>query len=75
MSALPAGSLQAFIGALVFVMTGFGLGWVNAAADYSRYLPRSASSRGVVGWTAFGGSLARWCCWCSGCCSPAPSRR
>ena len=22
-----------------FVMTGFGLGWVNAAADYSRYLP------------------------------------
>jgi len=43
---------------LVFVMTGFGLGWVNSAADYSRYLPRSSSSRGVVGWTTFGGSLA-----------------
>jgi purine-cytosine permease-like protein len=39
-------------------MTGFGLGWVNAAADYSRYLPRSASSRGVVFWTAFGGAIA-----------------
>ena len=39
-------------------MTGFGLGWVNAAADYSRYLPRTASSRGVVGWTTFGGALA-----------------
>ncbi len=56
-SSLPSGSLQAFVGALVFVMTGFGLGWVNAAADYSRYLPRSASGRGVAGWTAFGGSL------------------
>ena len=35
---------QAFIGALVLVMTGFGFGWVNAAADYSRYLPRAAST-------------------------------
>jgi purine-cytosine permease-like protein len=57
-SALPGGSAQAVIGALVFLMTGFGLGWVNAAADYSRYLPRRASSRGVVGWTTFGGSVA-----------------
>ena len=57
-SALPAGSTQAVIGALVFFMTGFGLGWVNAAADYSRYLPRSASSAGVVGWTTFGSALA-----------------
>ncbi|MFJ4522004.1 purine-cytosine permease family protein [Streptomyces sp. NPDC088810] len=56
--ALPAGSAQEFIGALVFMMTGFGLGWVNAAADYSRYLPRGSSSRGVIGWTAFGASLA-----------------
>ena len=39
-------------------MTGFGLGWVNVAADYSRYLPRTASSRGVVGWTTFGASVA-----------------
>ncbi|MEU9399944.1 cytosine permease [Streptomyces sp. NPDC048242] len=57
-SAIPAGSAQQFIGALVFVMTGFGLGWVNAAADYSRYLPRDSSSRGVIGWTAFGASAA-----------------
>jgi NCS1 family nucleobase:cation symporter-1 len=57
-SALPSGSGQELIGALVFLMTGFGLGWVNAAADYSRYLPRTASSRGVVGWTTFGSSLA-----------------
>jgi NCS1 family nucleobase:cation symporter-1 len=57
-SALPSGSSQAVIGALVFLMTGFGLGWVNVAADYSRYLPRSSSSRGVVGWTTFGSSVA-----------------
>ncbi|MFF3937068.1 purine-cytosine permease family protein [Streptomyces phaeofaciens] len=57
-SAIPAGSAQEFIGALVFMMTGFGLGWVNAAADYSRYLPRSSSGRGVIGWTTFGASAA-----------------
>lgn len=56
--ALGAGSLAAVIGALVFMMTGFGLGWVNAGADYSRYLPRNASGRGVVGWTTFGAAVA-----------------
>ena len=55
---LPAGTVPSVIGALVFVMTGFGLGWVNAAADYSRYLPRSTRSSAVVGWTTFGGSIA-----------------
>jgi purine-cytosine permease-like protein len=39
-------------------MAGLGIGWVNAAADYSRYLPRSSSSRAVVGWTVFGASVA-----------------
>src|SRR3954451_5008520 len=57
-SSMPSGSTAAFIGALVLAMTGYGFGWVNAAADYSRYLPRSASTRGVVGWTTFGGALA-----------------
>ena len=57
-SALPAADLPALIGGFVFIMTGFGLGWVNAAADYSRYLPRNASSSGVVGWTTFGASIA-----------------
>ncbi|HEY7047767.1 MAG TPA: cytosine permease [Jatrophihabitantaceae bacterium] len=56
-SALPSGSTQDVVGALVFVMTGFGLGWVNAAADYSRYLPRRSSGAGVVGWTTFGAAL------------------
>ena len=56
-SAIPGGSIEAFLGALIFGITGIGLGWVNSAADYSRYLPRSASSRGVIGWTVFGASI------------------
>ncbi|MEO6532364.1 MAG: cytosine permease [Pseudolysinimonas sp.] len=54
---LPGGSIGAVIGGLVFMMTGFGLGWVNAGADYSRYLPRRSSGRGVVAWTTIGASL------------------
>jgi purine-cytosine permease-like protein len=57
-SAVPSGSLQAFVGALVFAVTGFGLGWVNSGADYSRYLPRTAPGAAVVGWTTFGASVA-----------------
>jgi nucleobase:cation symporter-1, NCS1 family len=55
-AALPSGDAGAVIGALVLLMTGFGLGWVNVAADYSRYLPRTSSSRGVVAWTTIGGA-------------------
>ena len=57
-SHLKSGSAAEFIGAIIFVITGFGLGWVNTAADYSRYLPRRTSSRSVVGWTTFGASIA-----------------
>ncbi|MGH3359976.1 MAG: purine-cytosine permease family protein [Nocardioidaceae bacterium] len=57
-SDLPSGSTESFIGGLIFMMTGFGIGWVNAAADYSRYLPRSASGPGVIGWTTFGAGVA-----------------
>ena len=57
-SAIKGGSIEDLIGALVFMMTGFGLGWVNCAADYSRYLPRRSSGSGVVGWTTFASSIA-----------------
>ena len=53
----PSGSLQGFIGALIFGITGIGLGWVNAAADYSRYLPRNVKSSSVIGWTVLGASV------------------
>ena len=39
-------------------MTGFGLGWINIAADWSRYQRRDASGAAIVGWNTFGGALA-----------------
>lgn len=57
-SNVKAGSLANLIGAIIFGMTGLGLGWVNSAADYSRYLPRRERDRSVVGWTVFGASIA-----------------
>lgn len=56
-ASLPAGPPGAMVGVFVFALTGFGLGWVNCAADYSRYLPRGASGRGVVAWTTLGAAL------------------
>ena len=56
-SSAEGGSMTAFIGAMLLVFTGFGIGWTNCAADYSRYLPKSASSRGIAGWTTVGASL------------------
>ena len=55
--AIEDGSAQGFIGALIFAITGIGLGWVNCAADYSRYLPRTVSSKAVVTWTVIGASI------------------
>jgi nucleobase:cation symporter-1, NCS1 family len=56
-NAIPAGTAAGFIGALIFGITGIGLGWVGSAADYSRYLPRSVSGKAVVGWTVFGAAI------------------
>jgi purine-cytosine permease-like protein len=56
-SSLPAGSSGAMVGALVMVMTGFGLGWINIAADWSRYQHRDASGAAIVGWNTLGGAL------------------
>ena len=56
-AAMKSGNVQGFVGAMIFAITGIGLGWVNSAADYSRYLPRTVSGRGVIGWTIFGASL------------------
>ncbi|WP_114422783.1 purine-cytosine permease family protein [Nocardioides houyundeii] len=57
-SAVPGGSTQQVVGALVMVMTGFGLGWINIAADWSRYQRRTASGPAIVAWNTFGGALA-----------------
>ena len=56
--AIQGGSASAVIGALVMVMTGFGLGWINIAADWSRYQSRAASGGKIVWWNTLGGALA-----------------
>jgi purine-cytosine permease-like protein len=55
--AIKVGSTAGLIGAIIFAITGIGLGWVNSAADYSRYLPRSVSSKAVFGWTVLGAAI------------------
>jgi nucleobase:cation symporter-1, NCS1 family len=58
-SALQGGTFMAgFVGGMSVVAAGLGIGWINAAADYSRYLPHRSSSAGIVGWTVLGASLA-----------------
>ena len=52
----PGGS-AGLVGAVIFAITGIGLGWVNSAADYSRYLPRTVSSKAVFSWTVLGASI------------------
>lgn len=56
--AAPSGSIGQVIGALVMVMTGFGLGWINIAADWSRYQKRTASDGAIIAWNTIGGSVA-----------------
>lgn len=56
--AIPNGSTGQVVGALVMVMTGFGLGWINIAADWSRYQRRTASDGAIVLWNTIGGSVA-----------------
>jgi len=56
--ARPTGPwLTGFIPALTIVIAGTGLSWANAAADYSRYLPRRTRSGGVVWSTTLGGAI------------------
>ena len=59
------------VGALVMVMTGFGLGWINIAADWSRYQHRDAPGPPSSAGTPSAARSPRCCSWSSGCCSRA----
>jgi purine-cytosine permease-like protein len=41
---------QTLMGGLAFTITLSGLGWVESGNDFSRYLPRTASRRSIIGW-------------------------
>jgi NCS1 family nucleobase:cation symporter-1 len=43
--------------ALALVMSAGGLGWTENANDYSRYLPRNTSKRGIILAVALGGAI------------------
>ncbi|MCU1493898.1 MAG: permease for cytosine/purines uracil thiamine allantoin [Acidimicrobiaceae bacterium] len=50
-------SWQTFMAGLAFVIIVSGLGWTENGNDYSRYIPRSASRRAIVGWVFAGTAL------------------
>ena len=39
------------------IAAGTGIGWMNAGADYARYLPRHFGSSGIIFWTTFGSTV------------------
>jgi nucleobase:cation symporter-1, NCS1 family len=43
-------SWQTIMGGLAFTIALTGLGWVESGNDFSRYLPRTASRKSIVGW-------------------------
>ncbi|MBE6477319.1 MAG: cytosine permease [Propionibacteriaceae bacterium] len=45
---LPSGDASSVLGALGYIAAGTGLSWVAAGADYTRYLPRGASTRSLI---------------------------
>jgi purine-cytosine permease-like protein len=50
-------SWQTMMGGLAFTIALTGLGWVESGNDFSRYLPRSASRKGIVGWVFVGTAI------------------
>ncbi len=45
---------QTMMGGLAFTIALAGLGWLESGNDYSRYLPPTASRKGIVGWVFLG---------------------
>src|SRR5947209_692223 len=43
--------------AFIIIMAATGIGWINAGADYARYLPHRSSGTAVTLWTTLGGTL------------------
>jgi purine-cytosine permease-like protein len=45
---------QTYMGGLAFTIILSGLGWTECGNDFSRYLPREASKKAIVGWVFLG---------------------
>ncbi|MGH9296407.1 MAG: purine-cytosine permease family protein [Acidimicrobiales bacterium] len=48
---------QPYMVGLAFTIALSGLGWTECGNDYSRYIPRGASSKAIVGWVFVGTAL------------------
>ena len=58
LGALSGGaSFASFTIAIALVISAGGLSWANTGSDYSRYLPPTASKRGIFGWSSLGGLI------------------
>lgn len=57
LSAPPGPWDTGVLATLSIIIAGTGIGWVNAGADYARYLPRSSKGGAIVWWTVFGSTL------------------
>ncbi len=57
LSAPPGPWDTGVLATLSIIIAGTGIGWVNAGADYARYLPRRSKDGAIVGWTVFGSAL------------------
>ncbi len=56
--AAPAGPWDSgVLATLSIIVAGTGIGWANAGADYTRYLPRTTRGGAIVGWTVLGSAI------------------
>ncbi len=53
-------SLATWFLGLTAVLGAGAISWVNFASDYSRYLPRDASPRAIVGWVTLATVIPGW---------------
>ncbi|POM26153.1 Permease for cytosine/purines, uracil, thiamine, allantoin [Actinomadura rubteroloni] len=64
----PAGWV-AFLGGVALTASGSGLGWTANAPDYSRYLPKDTSKRGIVAAVTLGGAVPQMLLMVVGACA------
>ena len=57
LSARPGPWDSGVLATLSIIVAGTGIGWINAGADYARYLPRASRAGSIVLWTTLGSTL------------------
>ena len=57
LSARPGPWDSGVLATFSIIAAGTGIGWINAGADYARYLPRRFRARSIVFWTTLGSTV------------------